>query len=89
MKKNTYYQATKLPLQVPKGLKTQDAVLPLYQACLLGHKDTADLLMDSASTQLDQEKQVIFFVSTYIVEQAHIYSMVDCSQHWLPVQFQR
>ena len=45
-------------LQVPKGLKTQDAVLPLYQACLLGHKDIAEVLMHSEDATLDTEKKV-------------------------------
>ena len=52
-------------LQVPKGLKTQDAVLPLYQACLLGHKDTAEILMKSGTSGLDPEKKVRYNIICY------------------------
>ena len=52
-------------LQVPKGLKTQDAVLPLYQACLLGHKDTAEILMKSGTSGLDPEKKVRYSIICY------------------------
>ena len=54
-------------VQVPKGLKTQDAVLPLYQACLLGHKDTAEILMKSVTSGLDPEKKVRVVITYYNV----------------------
>ena len=42
---------------VPKGLKTETAVLPLYQACLFGHKDVAELLLQDANVDLGLEKR--------------------------------
>ena len=43
---------------VPEGLKTETAVLPLYQACLYGHKDIAELLLFDRNVQLLPEKKI-------------------------------
>ncbi len=43
---------------VPRNLQTEAAVLPLYQACLFGHKDTAQLLLYNSNVELCVDKKV-------------------------------
>lgn len=43
---------------VPKNFQTEAAALPLYQACLNGHKDVAEILMKSAEESLRPEKKL-------------------------------
>lgn len=45
---------------VPKGLKTNAPYLPLYQACMKGHKETAELLFLSCNQEISLDKKIGF-----------------------------
>lgn len=52
---------------VPQSMQIRTTLLPLYQACMLGHQETALLLLDSVAVETDKRIALLGLLGAQVI----------------------